>query len=53
MFDDVRMRFKGEPNKDTTLLKELGVVPGSVFMIPVIFIQQGKDRLNGKKSSAL
>ena len=49
MFDALRMQFKGKPNKDTTLLKELGVVLGSVFMIPVIFIQHGIYKLFGKK----
>lgn len=51
MFDALRMRFKGKPNKDTTLFKELGVVLGSVFMIPVIFMQQGINKLFEKERS--
>ena len=48
MFDALRMRFSSKPNKGTTLIKELGVVIGCVFMIPAIFIQHGMRRLIGK-----
>lgn len=52
MFDALRMRFKGKSNKDTTLFKELGVVLGIVFMLPVIFIQHGINKLIGKNRNA-
>ena len=47
MFDALRLRIKGEPNKETTLLQEIGVVIGSVLMVPIIVTQYGINKLCG------
>jgi len=39
MFDALRMRFKGNPSSETSLMDELGVVFGIFWMIPVLFIK--------------
>lgn len=45
MFDALRFRLIGQPNADTTLGQELGVVIGSIFMMPAVFIQQAIKKM--------
>lgn len=40
MLDALRNRFKGNPVADSTLLDELGVLFGPLYMIPFIFIKK-------------
>ena len=40
MFDALRMRFKGNPSSETSLMDELGVVFGIFWMIPALFIKK-------------
>jgi AhpD family alkylhydroperoxidase len=53
MFDALWMRIKGKPNKETTFLKEFGVVFGSLLMVPAIFIQLVLNKLSGKTKPAI
>jgi len=40
MFDALRVRFKGNPSGETTLMDELSVVFGIFWMMPVLFIKK-------------
>lgn len=46
MFDALRLRILGNPNTETTLRKELGVVLGISWMLPVLFIQRVVNQIS-------
>lgn len=48
-FDALRMRLKGNPEKDSTPGKELGVIFGPFWMIPFIILQSLFDRKSSGK----
>jgi AhpD family alkylhydroperoxidase len=53
MFDALGMRIKGNPNIRTTLLQEIGVVLGSGFMLPIIIIHAGINKLTGRSKPSI